>query len=98
MIARIMADNQYRIDAAHETEITRLDDQLVAAAEANDASRFQAALDELIQYVRSNGQVVPDEELVASDVMIPAADMTIHEAQTVLQKAPVHPATGDDQP
>ncbi|HEX9414013.1 MAG TPA: hypothetical protein VF916_10965 [Ktedonobacterales bacterium] len=95
MIVRIMADNQYRIDDAHAAEITRLDDELVSAAEATDDRRFQAALQQLIEHVRTRGQVVPNDELVPSDVMIPAADMTLAEARDVLEKAAVHPNPGN---
>ncbi|HEY7983000.1 MAG TPA: hypothetical protein VID73_02450 [Ktedonobacterales bacterium] len=87
MIVRIMADNQYRVDAAHEAEITRLDAELEAAVHADDDGRFRGALRNLIQHVRDQGTVVPDDELVPSDVMIPAADMTLAEAKAVLEKS-----------
>jgi hypothetical protein len=90
MIVRIMADNQYRVDEAHSPAIAKLDDELLAAVEANDQARFDAALRQLVEHVRRNGQLVPDEELVPSDLMIPAPDMSLAEAHQVLQKAAVH--------
>ncbi|HEV2237837.1 MAG TPA: hypothetical protein VGR57_14355 [Ktedonobacterales bacterium] len=87
MIVRIMADNQYRVDPEHEAEIARLDAELEAAVHADDDARFRTTLQSLIQHVRDQGKVVPDDELVPSDVMIPAADMTLVEAKDVLAKA-----------
>jgi hypothetical protein len=89
MIARIMTENQYRIDEAHTGEIDRLDDEMVAAMDGDDAGRFAAALTDLIAHVRQYGQVVPNEELVPSDVMIPAPDMSLAEAHALPHQAPV---------
>jgi hypothetical protein len=93
MIVRIMADNQYRVAPEHEAEIARLDGELDAAVQANDDPGFRAALRDLIQHVHDEGTVVPDDELVPSDVMIPAADMTLADAKEVLSKsAALHPS------
>jgi hypothetical protein len=89
MIVRIMADNQYRIDEANSPTIAKLDDELLAAVEANDQARFDAVLRQLVEHVHASGQLVPDEELVPSDLMIPAPDMSLAEAHQVLQKAAV---------
>ena len=94
MIVRIMADNQYRIAEAQTSEITRLDDELLAAVESNDQARFAATLKQLVEHVRQSGQVVPDDELVPSDLMIPAPDMSLAEAHQVLQKAAVREQQG----
>jgi hypothetical protein len=87
MIVRIMADNQYRVEPEHEAEIGRLDTELEAAVQADDDDRFRGALQHLIQHVHDQGKVVPDDELVPSDIMIPAADMTLTEAKAVLEKS-----------
>ncbi len=95
MIVRIMADNQYRIEDEQTGEITRLDDELLAAMDANNQTQFHSALLRLIEHVEQNGQVVPDDELVPSDLMIPAPDMTLAEAHAVLQKATVAEQKGN---
>jgi hypothetical protein len=92
MIVRIMADNQYRIDEKHTAaiaEIDRLDGELLAAVEANDDRAFHAALTHLINHVRRLGQPIADAELVASDVIVPPADMTLAETQGLLMKPAV---------
>ena len=87
MIVRIMGDNQYRIDDGHNSEIARLDDEMVAAMDAGDDTRFSAALTQLTTFVHEHGALVPDEELVPSDLMVPAADMTLAEARERVESA-----------
>lgn len=86
MIVRIMADNQYRIDddASMLTEIEQLDGRLFTAVETNDEGAFHDALTGLIDHVHHLGQPVSDEEVVASDVIVPPADMTVAETRKLL--------------
>lgn len=85
MIVRIMGDNQYRIDDGHQTEIGKLDNALYGAIKAEDTTQFAMLLAQLTDYVRQNGTLVPDEELVPSDLMVPAADMTLAEARDTIE-------------
>ncbi len=94
MIVRIMTDNQYRLDDENLAEVRRLDDTLDAALERGDAQGFASALHELVDYVRQHGQVVPDAEVIPSDLMSPAPDMTLEEARTRLHTADVKPNPG----
>ena len=55
---------------------------------AGDESAFQAALHELIGAIRQYGEVVPMEEILPSDWIIPGPDMTLAEAQSRLQAVP----------
>jgi hypothetical protein len=87
MIVRILADNQYRIDDEHAADVQaldRLDRELMEALEANDDARFRDVLVRLIAHIRGAGQAVPVEEIVPSDMMVPAADMTLPETRTAL--------------
>ena len=84
MIVRIMGDNQYRVDDGQHAEIARLDAALMDALEASNQQGFQAALEQLTTFVQQHGTVVPDDELVTSDFMVPATDMTLTEAQDVI--------------
>jgi hypothetical protein len=94
VIVRIMTDNQYRLADEHMAEVRRMDDALEAALESGDAPGFQSTLRQLIDFVRQNGQRVPDEEVIPSDVMIPAPDMTLDEARARLHTADVKPNSG----
>ena len=86
MIARIMTENQYRLTDEDAAELDRMDDPLHAAIESGDQQTFAAALEKVVAFVREKGTVIPVEEVVPSDVIIPAPDMTVAEARQYLQK------------
>ena len=86
MIARIMTENQYRLSEEDAAELDRLDDPLHEAIESGDDLAFATALEKVLAFVREHGEVVPTEEVVPSDVIIPAPDMSVHEARQYLQQ------------
>lgn len=80
MIVRIATEGQYRIDSSYLDHLNAIDNDLVAAIAAGDHQRFNALLGDLLTLVRDHGTIVPPEELCASDVVLPAPDMTFEEA------------------
>jgi hypothetical protein len=92
MIVRILADNQYRLDDTLMPEVQRLDDALDAALADGDDAGFDSALAQVIAYVHSHGTPVPAAEVVTSDLIIPADDMTREEAQELLHPVQTPPA------
>jgi hypothetical protein len=87
MVVRIMADGQYRLDDKHRNvirAIIRLDEELVGEVAANDEAGFHTTLQHLIEHIHHVGRVVPIEELIPSDLMIPAEDMSLAETREVL--------------
>lgn len=84
MIVRIMTDEQYRLDDSHLAEVHRLDDAMDSAEERGDAVAFTAALRDLTAFVQQHGTPVPIDEVVASDMIVPAPDMSLDEAKARL--------------
>jgi len=84
MIVRVMEENQYRLDDAHKPEFDRLDQELLEAAHSQDQMAFQQKLTELLRFVREQGESVSYTEVVPSDVVIPAEDMSLAEVQQLL--------------
>ena len=80
MIVRISNEGQYRIDDALQGRLNELDDAAVAAVSADDEDAFHAAFEELLNVVRTEGQELGDDELGASDIILPPADLTFVEA------------------
>jgi hypothetical protein len=80
VIVRISNEAQYRVDDALLGRLNNLDDAAVAAVEADDEDAFHAAFEELLQVVRSEGTELGDDELDASDVILPPADLSFVEA------------------
>jgi hypothetical protein len=86
MIVRIHMDDQYRLSDDAVAEIDRLDDQLMQAINADDHDAYTSTLDELIGYVRTRGEKVAVDEIVASDVIFPSEDISMEEARAILEK------------
>jgi hypothetical protein len=80
VIVRISNEGQYRVDDALHGRLNELDDAAVAAVAADDEDAFHAAFEELLALVRDAGQELGDDELDASDVILPPADLSFVEA------------------
>ncbi len=46
---------------------------------------FRQAFQALLDYVRTKGKPVDDDELVASDIILPPPDVSLEEAKTAFQ-------------
>jgi PspAA-like protein len=96
MIARIMTENQYRLSDEDAAALDQLDDPLHTAIQSADDLAFAVALEKVISFVREKGTVVPVEEVVPSDVIIPAPDMSVSEARKYLQQGDAAAASTAD--
>ena len=81
MIVRILTEGQYRLPSALFDQLNELDNQIVEAVAREDQEAFQRLFPQMIDLVRKNGQPVPVEELVESDVVVPAPDSTLEEVK-----------------
>ena len=84
MIARILGEGQFRLADGALDRLNPLDDALEAAIESGDDERFRAALVELLQAVRGEGSPLADDELLPSDLVLPAADAHVDEVRELL--------------
>ena len=81
MIIRITTEGQYNIPGSFIDQLNDIDNQLVDAVAAADRSSFGDFLKKLLDVVRDNGSPLPIDELVESDLILPAPDTTLEEAQ-----------------
>ena len=82
MIVRIATDDQYRLPDEDAARLNELDNEAVAAVEADDEDRFHKAFEELLSLVRSEGTPLGAEELEESDVILPPPDTSFVEASS----------------
>jgi chromosome condensin MukBEF complex kleisin-like MukF subunit len=80
VIVRISNEGQYRVSDDLLDRLNELDNAAVAAVEAGDEDAFHAAFEELLQVVRTEGKELEDEDLDASDVILPPSDLSFVEA------------------
>jgi hypothetical protein len=80
VIVRISGEDQYRLDDSHHSKLDELDNAVVAAVEAGDEDGFHSCFEELLAFVRDNGETLGDDDLEASDHILPPADISFPEA------------------
>ena len=80
MIVRIANEGQFKLPDDHAARLNELDNEAVAAAEAGDEAKFNELWRQMLTLVEKDGETVPDDELTASDVILPPRDITFDEA------------------
>ena len=80
MIVRIATESQYRLPEDDAAALNDLDNDAVAAVEAGDEDRFHEVFEQMLDLVRRAGTPLDEDELEASDVIIPPPDTSFVEA------------------
>jgi PspAA-like protein len=80
VIVRIATEGQFRIPDGDVDRLNELDNAVVAAVDAGDEEGFHERFEQLLEFVRSEGVAVGDDELEGSAIIIPPPDLTFAEA------------------
>ena len=86
MIVRLMGEGQYRIDEELQRRLNELDTLAVEKIDQEDEPALDRILDEMAQLVRDEGERLPDDELSASDLIIPPSDLTLEETRALFSE------------
>src|SRR5207245_906911 len=80
VIVRIATEGQYDLDEANSDRFHELDQEAVAAIDANDEAAFRKSFDAILELVRS-GERLDDDHLGASDLILPPPDVDFQHAR-----------------
>ena len=81
MIVRIAGEGQFRLPDGHSARLNELDNRAVSAVESGDETGFHELWRQMLELVEADGEPVPDDELVESEVILPPRDISFAEAQ-----------------
>ena len=81
MIVRISSEGQYNLPGSYIDQLNEIDNELVEAVEAENQASYETLLKRMLDLVRDNGEPVPVDELVESDLILPEPDLTLREAE-----------------
>jgi hypothetical protein len=81
VIVRISNEGQYELGESDVPKLNELDDATVVACQSDDEDQFRDAFAQMLEFVRTQGQPVPDDSLFGSDVILPPPDTSIEEAK-----------------
>jgi hypothetical protein len=84
VIVRLMGEGQYRVADALVERLNELDDRAQAATDADDEPTLDRILDEMAALVREQGEAMPDDDLSASDILVPPSDLTLEETKRLM--------------
>jgi len=84
MIVRIMGEGQVRLEDSRLTELSKLDDDLLAEVEGGDEAGFRRTLTALLDAVRALGEPLPADSLEPSDLILPSPEATVEEVREML--------------
>ena len=85
MIVRLLGEGQFRVDDSLIVRLNELDDEVEKAVAAGDERALWTGLQALADTVRENGVKLADDDLTPSDAVIPPEDLSLEEAQELLQ-------------
>jgi hypothetical protein len=80
MIVRISGEDQYELGDDEAARLSELENELVAVVDGGREQEFPAAYAALLDFVRSHGTVLGDDDLRGSDLILPPADISFAEA------------------
>jgi hypothetical protein len=81
VIVRIATEGQYELGENDVHALNELDNEAVAACEGSDEQQFRATFARLLEFVRSNGRRLPEDELAPSELILPPPDVSLEEAR-----------------
>ncbi|WP_287799012.1 PspA-associated protein PspAA [Acidiphilium sp.] len=84
MIIRIMGHGQINLADDFAADLTDIDNTLIQAVNADDATRFTAALERLHEIIGQHGKALPAGYLGSSGMIVPEPGTTLDEAHRML--------------
>ena len=81
MIVRLMGDGQYQVDDSVLDGLNELDAQAEQAVKQGDEDSLRSLLSTMASSVREHGERLADDDLSASDAIIPPEDLSLEEAK-----------------
>jgi hypothetical protein len=81
VIVRVSGEGQFKLPDEDADRLNELDNRAVSAVEEGDQTGFRELWSQMLELVASDGNAVPEDELVESDVILPPRDITFEEAR-----------------
>ncbi|MQG39774.1 MAG: hypothetical protein FI718_07330 [SAR202 cluster bacterium] len=85
MIVRILSEDQYDLPGKYIDELNSIDNELVELVEEGKVTDFTPKLEKMLSLVRKNGTLIPVDELVESDLVLPNSDISFDEATSLFK-------------
>jgi ElaB/YqjD/DUF883 family membrane-anchored ribosome-binding protein len=90
-IVRIAGHGQFKINQSTMAKINEIDNEIVnmlkkdSSNSKTDESQFRNKIEEMASLVTQEGEPLDNKEIVQSDIIVPAADLSIEEAKNMFK-------------
>lgn len=84
MIVRILGEGQWKLSDEAVADLNEFDDRIEEAVEADDQDGLRSALLGLATQVRSTGELLADDDLHDSDLIVPSSESTLEDIRALL--------------
>jgi hypothetical protein len=81
VIVRLMGEGQYRLEGNALGRLNELDERAQEALDRDDEGELDRYLDEMAGLVRREGEKLPEDEIAASDTIVPPIDLSLEETK-----------------
>lgn len=88
MIVRILGEGQWRLADEAANDLNVFDDRIEAAVNAEDQDELRSALLALATQVRATGELLADDDLHDSDLIVPSSSSSLDEIKQLLAEGP----------
>jgi hypothetical protein len=87
MIVRVLGGGgQYDVSDELVSRLNELDDRAMAALDRSDEEELDGLLAQMAELVESEGKRLPDDDLSASDLVIPPPDLSLEETRALFSE------------
>lgn len=87
MIVRILGEGQWKLDQEAIDQINALDDKIGEAVVNDDQDELTSLLGELAVKVREVGEILPDDDLRDSDLILPDSAASVADVRAWLDES-----------
>jgi ElaB/YqjD/DUF883 family membrane-anchored ribosome-binding protein len=90
-IVRIAGHGQFKINQSTMAKINEIDNEIVdmlkkdSSNSKTDESQFRNKIEEMASLITQEGEPLDNKEIVQSDIIVPAADLSIEEAKNMFK-------------
>ena len=85
MIVRILGGGgQFEVSDEVVSKLNELDDRAIAALDRSDEEELDGVLAQMAELVEAKGRRLPDDDLSASDLVIPPPDLSLEETRAFM--------------
>jgi hypothetical protein len=87
VIVRLLGGGgQYEVSEEVVSKLNALDDQAMEALDRSDEEELDGLLAQMAELVEAEGRRLPDDDLSASDLVIPPPDLSLEETRALFSE------------